>query len=1105
MSGSVRLAAILLTDLVGSTSLATAVGPTRWDELRDEHFRVLREAIASTGGVEVKSTGDGLMVAFSSASAAIRCAVVMQQLIERRGRHSEPRLHARVGLGAGECTVRDEDYYGIPTIEAARLCDRAPTDGILISPMVRTLAGRCEWAQLESIGELQLKGIADPVEATAVLWQPLTEVSPPEVGHWALPLKLRSMPTISYVGRTTERARIERSRAAAYHGDARVVFLSGEPGIGKTRLATYAGHGAHAEGFLVCWGECSEELAVPYEPWIGVCSHIVDTAPQNVLDAHIERFGGELGRLVADLPRRAPSSPAPQRSDPDTERFLLFAAVAGLFRSLCHIHPVCVVLEDLHWADGQSVALLRHVMRALNEGAMQVIVTYRDSELTRDHPLTAAHADVQRMEGFERIALQGLDVDEVTEMMAAVTGHDVGDDGRELASEIASATGGNPFFVGEVLRCLMESEGLALDEETRRLTVDRSSSIRLPPSARDVIDRRVQRLGDDAREVLTHAAVIGHAFDVGLLNDLVALSEGRILGQLEAAVAASLLVESTERVGSFAFSHNLINQTLYEGLGATRRARMHHQIALALERRGSGASHARLGELAFHWRLAMSPIDAHKAAEYARRAGEEALNSLAPAEAARLFADALELSGDADTVGCCRALVGLGEAQRQSGDPAYRHTLLEASRMASALGDAELAASAALANSRGSYSLIGEVDAERLRAIERAIELDDPPVPARRARLLALEAQELEWSPKVERRHALADEAVRLARAAGDARALSGVLINAFFAYWSPETLDLRVDVANELAQSARAAQDPAFLYWSHVLEFDVTLETGQHARSEAALQRMRAAADELDQPLLHWIAAYNYAGWATPREHLADAERLVEHAFALGQQAGEPDAALIYGAQLAPIRVYQGRGQEVVEMLEASVDAYPDMHGWHAGLAQTYCLLGRVAEAAPIVERGARERYRGVAHDGSYTTALALYADAAAHADLPQAAGILYRLIEPWADQIAFNGATTWGHARMWLGRLAATLGWQELADEHFGFACAFQEEIGLLLWAAYARLGWAEALAIRGDAARSREQAARALELARRYGYGAFESRAAALLGAGSSPARA
>ena len=140
MAESVELATIWLVDLVGSTRLATSVGPVRADELRDEYFALLREAIAASGGTEFKNTGDGLFVAFSSASAAVGCAVLTQQLFERRYAHSEQGLHVRIGLGTGEATIKDGDYFGMPAIEAARLCDKAPADGILVSLTTKLLA-----------------------------------------------------------------------------------------------------------------------------------------------------------------------------------------------------------------------------------------------------------------------------------------------------------------------------------------------------------------------------------------------------------------------------------------------------------------------------------------------------------------------------------------------------------------------------------------------------------------------------------------------------------------------------------------------------------------------------------------------------------------------------------------------------------------------------------------------------------------------------------------------------------------------------------------------------------------------------------------------------
>jgi class 3 adenylate cyclase len=253
VSESVELATILLTDLVGSTRLATSVGPGRADELREEHFGLLRQAIASTDGQEVKNLGDGLMVAFGSASGAVSCAVAMQQLFERRYGEAEQGLHVRIGVGAGESTVKNGDYFGMPTVEAARLCAQAPADGILISALVKTLAGRCDGVDFASAGELELKGFPEPVEAFSVSWAPLGEEAA-GAGGWPLPAVLRSVPPVSYVGRVEERAAIEEAKVLAHDGARQVVLLSGEPGIGKTRLSSYGAHRAHAAGFAVCWG-----------------------------------------------------------------------------------------------------------------------------------------------------------------------------------------------------------------------------------------------------------------------------------------------------------------------------------------------------------------------------------------------------------------------------------------------------------------------------------------------------------------------------------------------------------------------------------------------------------------------------------------------------------------------------------------------------------------------------------------------------------------------------------------------------------------------------------------------------------------------------------
>src|SRR5262249_20330573 len=284
-------------------------------------------------------------------------------------------------------------------------------------------------------------------------------------------------------------------------------------------------------------------------------------------------------------------------------------------------------------------------------------------------------------------------------------------------------------------------------------------------------------------------------------------------------------------------------------------------------------------------------------------------------------------------------------------------------------------------------------------------------------------------------------------------------------------------------------------------VQLNLAIEESDAGRADLALELLGASAAKLGQPILDWVAAYNRAGWGLMRIPMAAADELVEEAFRLGQRAGEPDAVFIYGAQLASVRSYSGRGEEVSGMLEQSVSAYPELAVWRAAMAHVYCLLGRNDEAAAVVEQAAAKGFRDVPRDQTSTTAIALYADAAAQAGVPKAAAALYELIEPWAERAVWNGAAGFGHGHMWLGVLAGELGRHEEANAHFAHACRVQERAGVFLWSCYGRLCWAEALARRGEDGRAREEALIALEIARAYGYGAFERRAAAIAAGGGA----
>ncbi|MFL5782621.1 MAG: ATP-binding protein [Thermoleophilaceae bacterium] len=1081
----------LFTDLAGSTGLATRVGPAAAEALRRDHFAILRESVEATGGREVKNVGDGLMVVFGSCSSAVACGVDMQQRIERRNRRADEQFAVRIGISMGEADVEEGDYFGPPVVEAARLCNAAAGGQVLCGDMVRAMAR--QGAEFRSVGELELKGLAEPFPAHEVAWQPAAGGA----GSLPLPARLREVPPVGYVGREAEREGLSFLLDLARDGRRRVAFISGEPGIGKTRLATQLAVHAHGDGAAVLYGRCDEDLGVPYGPWVRALRHYVAEAPEEVLRAHAERHGGELARLVPDVSARIAGYPEPRQSEAETERYLLFGAVTGLLEVAGENEPLVLILDDLHWADPPSLSLLRHV--ATHDAPLRLLVlgTYRDSELASGHPLTPLLADLHREEGVSRIPLDGLDESGVVAIMEAAAGHEMNDDGRRLARAIVRETGGNPFFVGELLRHLRESGAVVQGDDGRFRIEGDIAELGLPQSVREVVGRRVERLSDDGRRALSVAAVIGRDFDVDLLARVLETDQDSLLDLLEEATAASVIDEASP-VGRFTFAHALINHTLYEDLSRTRRARIHARVATELEAICGDDPSERVAELAHHWGHAATADEPSKAVAYARQAGERALEKLAPADAVRWFGQALDLQGEgapADAVRC-DLLIGLGEAQRQVGDAAHRETLLTAGELASELGDADRAARAAFANQRGWTAVFGQVDAERVAALERAVELDGLRNAARSARLISRQTVELQYNPDHEKRWALADEALALARESGDDRTLANVLFEHVYATVSRSDSPAVRALSDELLELTETLDDPALRVRAGLADCLWCLVEGNIAGARARMASCRAAADETRDPTLRWFSTYIEASILYGVGDLAGSERLADLAVALGTAAGQPDAVMVYGAEVLPIRVAQGRAEEVIPMIEQAEAENPLLPAWRAALAAALATAGRLDDAAAILADFARDRFEGVPRDQAYLTALASLAPVAVDACDTGAAAVLYELLEPWAESVPWNGATSAPQIGTYLGMLASTLDRRDLAERHLRASCEFHERVGLAMYAPFSRQYLAEALAARSDDDAARREATTARQMARDVGYVMIEQRADALL---------
>jgi class 3 adenylate cyclase/tetratricopeptide (TPR) repeat protein len=1090
----VETISVLITDLVGSTSLASRIGPTAADELRREHFAVLREAIAQTGGREVKNLGDGLMVAFSSALGAVGCGVAMQQRIDRRNRGSDEQLSVRVGVSLGDATAEQDDYFGMPVVEASRLCSAAKGGQILASELVRMMLGSRDEHDFTPVGALDLKGLPDGFPAFEVSWEPLAA----ERAGLPVPARLREVPHASYVGRASERERLEALWCESSAGRRRVVLLSGEPGIGKTRLATHFALSARSdEHATILYGRCEEDLSAPYQPWLEALRHYVEHGPDAVLSAHVGRHGGELGRLVPGLQARVPELPAPRESDPETERYLLFGAVTGLLEAAAAEAPVVLVLDDLHWADKPTLQLMRHVVGTAPAIRLLLVGAYRESDIGRGHPLAELLADLRREDGVERIALGGLAQPEVVEIMEAAAGHELDDTGLGLAHEIARETDGNPFFVAELLRHLVESDSLVRQPDGRWQLAGGLADLGLPESVREVIGRRVHRLGDPAQRVLRVASVIGREFDLELLGRVTESEEDDLLDLLEEALAASVITESAGELGRFSFAHALINHTLYEALGQTRRARLHGRVAAALEEICGDDTGPRVCELARHWSAATAPVEAGKAVEYSCRAGQNALDELAPDDAMGWFAHALELyerQPDPDPHQRCELLIGLGDAQRQAGEAAFRETLLEACRLARDLGDAERLARGALANNRGYVSSYGDVDEERIEMLRASLDALAGREDETRARLLGLLALELTFAADLPERQRLSDEALGLARRAGDARTLAFLLPRRVTDF-APETVEERVADARELVGLAGDLDDPVASFHAWLSLFTVSLPINQMEEADRALEHMRELADRIRQPTLLWMTLFSGSLRARLAGRLDEAEKLAEQAV----ETGEPDALTLYTGQLFFIRYDQGRLDELEDLMVAAVEDNPGIPGFAAGLALLFCELGREERARELLERYSAHDFTDFPRDVIWATGLTLFSEVAARLGDRGAATALYEQLRPWGEQIATNAATSEGSVARYLGLLAAALGREDDFDEHFAAGQRANERHGAPIYVARTQVDWAEALLARDrrdDAQRARSLLARAKVGARELGAENVRARAEDLL---------
>ncbi len=1100
MASATENVTVLFTDLVGSTQLATSLTPDVADAVRREHFSTLRRAITETRGSEVKNTGDGLMVVFSTASAALACAVAMQQAVHGHNEASGRNLGLRIGLSSGEVTPDDGDYFGDSVIEAARLCAFALGGQILAAELTRSTAGRRAPHSFRYVGELELKGLPEALPTTEVGWEPPAP-GDVEAESALLPARLALEPEVGVVGRREELDVLYTALKRVSAGDGReVVLIAGEAGLGKTTIAAEFARGAHEQGACVLFGHCQEETGAPYQPFRETLGHYVTHAPDTILTTHVEFAGPNLGLMVPALGSRLGFTPSSTTAEPEAERYLLFAAVIDLLVRASEDQVVVVVLDDLQWADKPSLQLLRHVVTSIEPVRALIVVTYRNTDLSQSDPLVETLAALHREPGVTRIDLKGLDDADVVAFLERTKGTELSEPELGLAQALYRETDGNPFFVTEVLHHLAETGQLAADNPESATAEHTGEAWLLPDSVREVVGARVGRLGDPAKQVLALAAVIGRDFDLEVLASVSNRTEDEVLDILDAAYAAALVREVSDVPGHYVFTHALIRRTLYDDLGVTRRARAHRAIAEILEDQRRVPSAAAVRDLAYHWVHATQPVDVSKAIEYSQRAAESALEALAPDEALRYYGQALQLHAQLphpDPLLGVDLHIGWGTAQRQVGAGDYRTTLLAAAAEAERIGATDRVVAAALANSRGFFSAVGGLDQVRIGQLERALGALGEEQSPTRARLLALLAQELAPGGELQRRLALSEEAVGIARALGDPQVLVEVLNLRFNAILGPEMLPERLETVREASALAEELHDPVARLFAAMFTVFANLDAGNRREIDRASEAAITLADQIGQPTLRWIATWTRVLRSWLDGDLDAAEGQTNDAFALGFETEQPDAAVVPGVLLMFLRWAQGRAEEIEPVLTQMLADDVQLPGLKAGLATMHCENGNLDEARAMTAGEVAAQFASIENDPYQLNSVVLWCHAVADLRHHEAARALLPRLVSHPHDVGAASVLTAGTVATATGQLQTVLGQPSEAVASFRAGLDSSERLGAPFLVATTHYWWARCLLDAGDAMLGdpEDHLSAALALARTYGYQGVERRIARL----------
>ena len=868
----------------------------------------------------------------------------------------------------------------------------------------------------------------------------------------------------SLVGREREMARVTGLLDDAVAGHGRLVFCSGEAGIGKTRLAEEAASVAAERGMCVAWARSSDsESAPPFGMWRLALSEFVSnrSAKQRSFsgpDLWPAVVGGstKLGGLESGV----------------EERFELFNKVGQRLGEAAEPFGLLLVLDDIQWADEASLALLSHLGRQSRRTSILILATWRTPGSSND----ARHERILELSAdasTERIDLHGLPPENVGDIVRSA-----GFALSPMQTEAMHAqTGGNPFFVRELALMLTEQP-----------INDSDPSTRVPTSIRDATTYRIGRLGEHDRAVLHAAAVAGNSFSIGVVAQMLDVAVLSLLDSFEACERAGFLVAG-DRPREHRFTHALVRSAVIAQITTADQIRLHNKAGDAIERLFEGQHRAHLAELAHHRVSGSLPGDRSRAVSACEAAGDVAAAELAFEDAARQYRAALAVGGtelfEADRD---RLELSLVVSLYRSGDlPAWHGAAIDLAQRAERRGDRLLLARIATA-----MEATGDVawDSQVSRVCVQALNGSDLP-DAVRANVLARYAQALAYRSEYERAGSTSRDALDLAESTGDPSVVVEALRARQLACSAPEGSDERVLLAIRMREMGEQMRNATVEMWGRLWQVDTLFETGQLAMVPSALIDLSSCIERVHRPEARWHLLEYSAVAAHAAGRYEDAIRLAGQAFEVMRHMGHPLAVGGYAVVLGQVGMHIGFGASGQAELMANIPQHlaPGTVP-RTGMASVFPALSIALICAQDGDRDkAAQAYEQAGPVRSWNPTAALRLAAWAHGlpvaiDLARTADIAYlaTMFEPFRGRHVANGAgpgVYMGPVELWIGRARGALGQGEAAIEDLAGAVAICEANGARGYAVEAKIELAAALARRG-AAGDRDRCAALLETA-------------------------